>query len=93
MSEPRLVLLTSDEAARLQLIADHEDNDLSPKDHGLLLALADARFDRGITEEEARLLGDHPATLAPTADEPGTFAYRICQAVPKLRDAFSQEAE
>lgn len=49
----RLIPLDAEEAERLRLIADHPDNDLSPNDHGLLLALADARFDLGITEEEA----------------------------------------
>lgn len=44
----------AEDAERLRLIADHPDNDLSPNDHGLLLALADARFDAGITEQEYR---------------------------------------
>ncbi len=56
------------------------------------IAEAEARitlaFDSGITEDEALLLRDHPATLSSAADEPGTFAYKIVRILGKLRAAF-----
>ena len=53
--EVRLVRMTAEQAARIQLIHDHDWNDLTPDDETALLTLCEA-FKRGITEEEAQMV-------------------------------------
>jgi hypothetical protein len=88
--EVRLVAMSAEDAARLRLIADHEGNDLSPNDHGLLLALADARFDSGITAEEADAMVDAMrAGISHRSQGDPDEACPSCSGQDKLQKAFA----